>query len=72
MKKWTSEEWCNIFTNPTTPCSSGKAYIMPLPEEEYHLESEDEDNESDDDEMDEDEDEDLEDGQYELDDDTEQ
>ena len=39
---------------------------MPLPEEEYHLESEDEDDESSDNEMDEDED--LEDGEYELDD----
>ena len=46
--------------------------IMPLTEEEYHLESEDEYDESDDDEMDEDEDEDLEDGEYELDDNTEQ
>ena len=51
-----------------------EGYIMPLPEEEYHLESEDEDDESDDGEMDEDEDEDedLEDREYELDDDTEQ
>ena len=49
-----------------------EGYIMPLPEEEYHPESEDEDDESDGDEMDEDEDEDLEDGKYELDDDTEQ
>ena len=49
-----------------------EGYIMPLTEEEYHLESEDEDDESDDDEMDEDKGEDLEDGEYELDDDTEQ
>ena len=49
-----------------------EGYIMPLPEEEFHLESEDEDDESDGNEMDEDEDEDLEDVEYELDDDTEQ
>ena len=48
-----------------------EGYIMPLPEEEYHLESEDEDDESGDDGMGEDEDiEDIEsDGEYEIDED---
>ena len=27
MKKWTSDEWCNIFTNPATPRSSGKLLV---------------------------------------------
>ena len=27
MKKWTSDEWCNIFTNPATPGSSGKLLV---------------------------------------------
>ena len=27
IMKWTSEEWCNIFTNPATPGSSGKLLV---------------------------------------------
>ena len=27
MKKWTSDEWCDTFTNPATPGSSGKLLV---------------------------------------------
>ena len=27
MKIWTADKWCNIFTNPATPGSSGKVLV---------------------------------------------